>query len=159
MQTQYTFFWKGLLSNWATSPFTVDGIQFNCGEQYMMFSKALLFNDAEMMAEIMLATSPRIQKQLGRKVENFDNEKWMSVCQDIMVYGLYEKFKQNAMHREVLLNTGDTEIVEASPEDIIWGVGLSEEDPRILDKSRWLGKNYLGIVLMRVRDKLREENS
>jgi len=157
MQNQFTFFWKGPLSNWVTSPFTVNGIKFNCGEQYMMFTKAALFEDLEMMAEIMSTTNPRSQKAFGRKVQNYSDDVWLPICQDVMVAGLYEKFRQNDLHREFLLNTGDTEIVEASPEDKLWGVGLAEEDPRILDKSKWLGKNYLGIVLMRVRDKLRQD--
>lgn len=153
----FTFFWAGPLSNWSPSPFTINGITFNCGEQYMMFTKAALFEDLEMMAEIMSTPSPRKQKELGRKVKGFKKDIWMSACIELMVIGLYEKFKQNPAHKEFLLNTGNTEIVEASPEDEIWGVKLAEEDPLILDKANWKGLNYLGIVLMKVRDLLRKD--
>jgi len=156
-ESKYTFFWHGPLSNWAPSPFSINGIEFNCGEQYMMFTKAALFEDLEMMAEIMSTTSPRLQKEYGRKVKEFNQDIWMSCCINLMVDGLYAKFTQHELSRQALLATGNTEIVEASPVDAIWGVGLAAEDPRIQDKSQWLGKNFLGITLMKVRDKIMQD--
>ena len=149
---KYTFFWHGPLSNWAPSEFVFNGIKFNCGEQYMMFTKAALFEDLEMMAEIMSTTSPRLQKEYGRKVKGYSDEVWMPVCVELMARGLYAKFTQNEHSKNALLATVGTEIVEASPMDIVWGVGLAAEDPRIQDKSQWRGTNFLGIVLMMVRE-------
>ncbi len=155
MSHNFTFFYGGYFSNWASSTFTHDGVKYSHGEQYMMHMKALLFGDAEAAEKIMKAKSPYEQKALGRTVKNFDKSQWDAVCVDVMVAGLCSKFSQNPQFKKALLDTGDTEIVEASPSDRIWGIGLSESDPRALDKNQWRGQNLLGITLMRVRDAIR----
>lgn len=154
--SNFTFFYGGPFSNWASSTFIYNGVVYNTGEQYMMHMKALLFNDAETAKKIMGTSSPYEQKALGRIVKNFDKAQWEAVCLDIMVAGLTSKFSQNPAMLKALLDTGDTEIVEASPTDRIWGIGLAESDPLIWDKKNWRGTNWLGVVLMRVRDELRK---
>jgi ribA/ribD-fused uncharacterized protein len=120
----------------------------------MKFSKAKLFGDEE-IAEAVLATHlPKEQKALGRKVRGFDLDTWKAKRESIVYVGCREKFAQHPGLRTLLLATAPTELVEASPYDVIWGVGLSEHHPDITDKSKWRGQNLLGQALMKVRDTL-----
>ncbi|CAN7786334.1 NADAR family protein [Caballeronia sp. LjRoot34] len=142
------------LSNWHPCKFVYRGFEFQSVEQFMMFSKAKLFEDAASANAILAARYPKEQKALGRKVKSFDMEKWLNKRESIVYVGCREKFLQNPRLRTVLLATASTELVEASPYDLIWGVGLGERDPLILDKSNWRGTNLLGIALMKVRNTL-----
>lgn len=154
---KYVFFWNGTFSQWYPSKFVIDNVEYNCCEQFMMAQKALLFNDLESHKMIMYSKSPDEQKAFGRRVKNFDKDKWETVCRKIVFDGNYAKFTQNKKMLDELMYTEDLEIVEASPYDKIWGVGLHETDERILDKSQWQGLNWLGIALMEVRDKLKSD--
>jgi ribA/ribD-fused uncharacterized protein len=154
---KYIFFWGGTFSQWCPSKFVIDGVEYNCCEQYMMAKKALLFNDVESYNKIMETKGPKEQKALGRKVKNFDKDKWEAVCRDIVYDANYAKFTQNSVMKSELQRTGDREIVEASPEDKIWGIGMHESHPDILDKSKWQGTNWLGEAIMRVRETLDKE--
>src|SRR5688500_4111526 len=122
---KYEFFWSGPFSNWDYSAFTLDGKNFTCEEQHMMYHKAMTFGDTESAEKIMQTSSPREQKALGRQVKNFNPDIWASVCQPIVYEGLKAKFLQNKEHFDYLCSTGDAEIVEASPEDRIWGIGFT----------------------------------
>lgn len=148
----FTFFWRGPFSQWHICKFTVDGVEYNCAEKYMMAEKARLFQDDEVLHQILEASSPRRQKDLGRSVRNFDETKWNEVARDIVYRGNMAKFTQNPDLWKCLKETEGTELAEASPFDRVWGIGLSEDDPRALDKKTWLGKNWLGEVLTKVRD-------
>ena len=151
------YFWGGFCSQWAPSRFEEDGIQFNCTEQYMMYHKAKFFGDEEIAAKILETKSPRDQKALGRKVRNFDANKWMKVCEEIVTQGNRLKFGQNEDFKQELLNTENRIIVEASPEDKIWGIGLAPQDDRVLDESNWDGLNLLGKCIMTVREEIKEQ--
>lgn len=141
-------------SNWFISEFEVKGVRFNCVEQFMMFCKAKLFGD-ELTAEKILAVAhPRDQKALGRSVAGYDDTVWCERRGRIVAHGCYAKFAQNPVLRDALLATGNTVLVEASPYDRIWGVGLAEHDPRVLDPRQWKGQNLLGVALIEVREKL-----
>lgn len=154
----FTFFYESTspLSNWYKTTFIHKGITYNCGEQYMMHQKALLFYDKEVAELIMEQSEPRKQKMLGRDVREYDDEIWMENCQDLMVDGLFSKFTQNGYCLTTLLATGDSVLVETSPTDKIWGIGLKKDDPRINNPSKWLGDNLLGKVLMMTRNKIRQ---
>jgi len=136
----------------------IDGINYNCCEQYMMAQKALLFNDKDILSFIMNSSSPKEQKSLGRKVKNFDPITWKSQCKDIVFKGNYHKFTQHEHLKQELLNTTGKILVEASPYDNIWGIGLNEESPDIHDPSKWKGKNYLGYILTKVRIQIQNDN-
>ncbi|GAB3762203.1 NADAR domain-containing protein [Ramlibacter monticola] len=153
IKNNMVLFWgrQDPFSNWHPSKFTFDGVTFNCSEQYMMYRKAVLFGDTKIASEILGCRDPREQKALGRKVGGYDDAVWKAQARDIMVPGLVAKFEQNPALDDVLVGTESLLIVEASPTDPLWGVGLSAEDPRILDQSQWLGSNWLGDVLMRAR--------
>jgi ribA/ribD-fused uncharacterized protein len=155
---KFIFFWGGTYSQWCPSTFTIDGVEYNCAEQYMMAKKALMFNDFDAYREIMLEKNPATQKAIGKTVRGFDKEKWEKYCLDIVTDGNYAKFTQNPEMKKELLGSGNREIVEASPEDRIWGIGLHESNPDVLDKSKWRGTNWLGIAIMRVRQRLRDED-
>lgn len=153
---QFTFFWSGPFSNWYPSAFEVDGVKYNCSEQYMMAEKARLFNDDAALTKILAYTNPKDQKACGRLVQKFNREKWDAVARDVVYKGCLAKFSQNPDLKEALLATVGTSLVEASPYDRIWGIGLAKEDPRALNRSKWRGTNWLGEVLDRVREKLGE---
>lgn len=151
-------FWDGFPSQWHDSYFYDENfILYNCCEQYMMAQKALLFNDKEMYNAIMTATNPRQQKAIGRKVgtgtgaKPFDADAWNVACRNVVRRGNLFKFSQNEDLKKLLLATGDKLIVEASPLDKIWGIGLGEDDPRALDPQQWQGTNWLGEDVMFVR--------
>jgi hypothetical protein len=155
--TKYTFFYKmkNPFSNWYRCKFVdAEGNTYNCSEQYMMAEKAKLFGDEEVRELILASTDPKEQKELGRRVKNFDSAKWEANCKEIVYKGCYLKFTQNLKLLDFMLETRGTLLVEASPYDKIWGIGLGEDDPRIHDKRNWQGKNWLGIVLTQLRDDL-----
>jgi len=153
----FVFFWGGTYSQWCPSEFKIDGVTYNCAEQYMMAKKALLFNDFDSLREIMLEKSPAIQKALGKKVKGFNKEIWETYCRDFVYDGNYAKFTQNKDMLLELLSSGDREIVEASPEDKIWGIGMHERHEDILDRTKWQGTNWLGEAIMQVRETLLKE--
>ena len=130
---------------------------FNRAEQAMMYFKAELFGDEDSMGKIMRTNDPSLQKKIGRAVANYDEEVWKEKRYNIVFQLLVEKFKQNSDLKSILLNTGDKCIVECSPYDKIWGIGMGvDQYPEILDKSNWKGENLLGEILMNVRSWLRD---
>ncbi len=143
------------LSQWYDCYFVVDGVCYHTTEQFMMASKALLFGDDEVHREIMTAYSPSDHKKLGRKVHDFNPELWDARKYDIVVEGNKAKFGQNPELKEFLLSTGDAILVEASPYDKIWGIGLDRETALKGTVDQWKGENLLGCALMEVRDWLR----
>jgi len=151
---KYHFFWGGPFSNWTPSEFVVDGLTFNCGEQYMMYEKAMTFGDKRTAQLIMESPSPRDQKKLGRQVRNYDDKVWEQVRFKKVKKGLMEKYKQDPFFNNYLKERKDKIIVEASPYDAIWGIGLSENDPNILEKKEKWGQNLLGKCIMEIADEL-----
>ncbi len=145
-------FWGGPFSQWYPSIFEVEGITYNCTEQYMMAMKAALFGDKEALSKIMSSTDPREQKRIGRTVKGFVIEQWDTISRDIVFRGNMAKFTQNPELLAYMMGTGNQEIVESSPEDTVWGIGLSADNPDAHDKTKWKGSNWLGEVLMSVRD-------
>jgi ribA/ribD-fused uncharacterized protein len=144
----------GCLSQWWPQPFTVDGVVYPTAEHWMMAGKARLFGDDEMLAQIMAAPTPGAAKALGRQVRQFDEARWYSAGYAIVVQGNLAKFSQHDDLRRFLLATGRRVLVEASPYDRVWGIGLSRDHPDTLVPSRWRGLNQLGFALMEVRDRL-----
>lgn len=155
-QRRFTFFWRpeSPFSQWHPSEFVVEGNRFICAEQYMMHGKAVLFGDLAVAERILASTSPKTHKALGRKVSGFEEQLWRRERERLVYEGNHAKFTQNEALLKALLATAGTELVEASPLDRIWGVGLKAEDPRIQDPSRWRGQNLLGKVLTRLRNDL-----
>ncbi len=153
---EFVFFWGGTFSQWCPSKFTIDGVEYNCCEQYMMAKKALMFHDYKALESIMASDKPDNQKAIGRTIKGFDVDKWIQHCRKIVFDGNYAKFTQNPEMTRELLATGPKEIVEASPEDKIWGIGLHESNPLAWDKKTWQGTNWLGEAIMEVRKKLME---
>lgn len=157
---KYVFFWgtNDIYSQWHPCQFSIAGRTFNCAEQWMMFCKARFFNNEDIVQKIMDSTDPREQKAFGRQVRNFDEAKWKIIAKDIVYKGNEAKFSQNPHLLEQLLDTGDRVIVEASPYDPLWGIGLRDNDPRALDPKQWKGLNWLGEVLTKLRDDLKNSH-
>lgn len=148
------FFWRGPLSQWYLSDFIVDGIRYNTAEQYMMYMKAVIFHDKETARKILNTKSPKIQKLLGRQVKNFHVDKWNNKACSVVYKGNYAKFTQNEDLYNYLLSTAPKLLVEASPVDLIWGIGLDEETAIVTPKNQWKGKNWLGKTLTNLRNDL-----
>jgi ribA/ribD-fused uncharacterized protein len=156
MNDEYEFFWDGIYSNWHPSEFTLDGMTFNCVEQYMMYKKAEVAGDTESMQAVMETPMPNEQKRIGRNIKNYDDGAWSAVRYEIVKDGVRAKFTQNVDLREGMLASGNKHIVEASPYDAVWGIAMGEDDPDRFDESKWRGANLLGKCCMDVRDELRE---
>ena len=154
MKERFEFFWGGPFSQWYKHDIDVDGVTYNTAEQYMMAMKAKHFGDEAMLKNIMSTKDPQKQKAFGRKVNNFDALEWNKVSRGYVYDANLEKFQDPAL-KKFLMDTETKEIVEASPYDKIWGIGLGEGHPDILDKSKWKGTNWLGEVLMKVREDLK----
>lgn len=154
---KHVFFWNGIYSQWHKAPMTIDKIEYNSCEQYMMHQKALLFGDTEIAELIMEESNPREQKKYGRMIKNFDKSLWDKNCLAIVYEGNLAKFTQNADLKEEMLNTGNRFFVEASPLDTIWGIGMAEDEMGIDDPSFWQGLNLLGQTLTLVKNQLRNE--
>ena len=161
----FIFFWKegsaklehvskGCLSQWQKCKFIVDGVSYNCAEQYMMAEKARIFGDEETRQRIMKEDSPDEIKQLGREVKGFDPDVWDQHKFDVVVKGNLAKFGQNETLLKFLLGTSSAILVEASPYDRVWGIGMKEDNKDAMDAEKWYGINLLGFALMVVRDKL-----
>lgn len=165
----YTFFYshstsrypKGcghyVFSQFYPCTFVEDGVTFHFAEQYMMAKKAELFGDLGTLSLIMGSTDPKTIKALGRKVKPFDAKKWADASFEVVQRGNYLKFSQNPKLRDILLSTGDTLIVETSPTDKIWGIGLSTTKAKETPAELWPGKNLLGKALTNVRNLIKNE--
>ena len=164
---KFLFFWghqpspdgsvtKSCFSQWWIAPFSIGGTTYPTAEHYMMASKARLFGDEEALHRILVAKHPKQAKQAGRMVAGFDEATWIERRFDLVVTGNYAKFSQHPELARFLLQSGQRVLVEASPADRIWGIGLAADDERAADPARWLGLNLLGFALMEARAKLRE---
>lgn len=152
----------GCLSNAVFSQFyqcrfEVDGQVYRWAEQWMMAGKARLFDDEGSLQKIMAARSAQDCKQLGREVANYDDTRWSDARFDLVTQGSAAKFGQDAALKDYLLATGDELLVEAAPQDRIWGIGLDRDDPDASNPLAWRGLNLLGFALVRARSVLREE--
>lgn len=164
---KFLFFWghtnkqnqevgKFVFSQWYESPFIVDNITYKTAEHWMMAQKALLFDDKKSFEKIINCNKPGEAKELGRKVIGYDDQIWNEQKFEIVKNGNIHKFNQHPGLAEYLLKTENRILVEASPVDTIWGIGLSQDDPNIENVYCWRGQNLLGFALMEVRDFLRQ---
>jgi ribA/ribD-fused uncharacterized protein len=150
---QFTPFYGGVFSQWYPCRLVIDGVEYSCAEQYMMAQKARVFKDVGALTAIMGTDNPADQKAIGRQVRGFDREQWDAVSRDVVMRASLAKFGEPRLRAQLLLTEGTT-LVEASPTDVIWGVGLTEGDPRVLDREQWRGTNWLGQVLNDLREHL-----
>ncbi|WP_426489744.1 NADAR family protein [Hymenobacter sp. 102] len=160
---KYLYFWgytskgslgKEVFSQWYPAPFTTDGDTYVTAEHYMMAEKARLFQDEATRQDILQAPHPDVAKRLGRQVQGFDEARWNAARFEIVVRGNVAKFSQHPALREFLLGTGNRVLVEASPVDSIWGIGLAQNHPHAANPAEWPGLNLLGFALMEARDVL-----
>lgn len=153
-KTHY-YFWNTIYSQWYMSKnkdylFEENGVKFITAEHYMMYHKALTFSDNEIANKILETLHPRDVKALGRLVKNYDDKLWSKVRFDIVTQGNILKFSQNQDLMDDLIKYQDLIFVEASPVDVIWGIGLHYEDDRVLDEKQWKGQNLLGKAINKV---------
>jgi ribA/ribD-fused uncharacterized protein len=163
---KFLFFWghqplrsggvgPGCLSQWWEGhAFSVDGVSYRTAEHWMMAHKAQLFGDEETFARIIQASHPRQAKELGRQIRSFDEKTWTARRFEIVVAGSIAKFGGHPELKAYLLGTGTRILIEASPPDSIWGIGLSADDDRAADAREWNGLNLLGFALMEARAQL-----
>ncbi|CAG7656262.1 NADAR family protein [Actinacidiphila bryophytorum] len=164
-RVKYVHFWghrpqrdgsvgAGCLSQWWPAPFTVDGVTYATAEHWMMAGKARLFGDQDAERRALAATHPKAAKDVGRSVRGFDDAVWQRERFALVAEGSRHKFGQHADLRDFLLATAGRVLVEASPLDRVWGIGLAADDERAADPARWRGLNLLGFALMDARDHL-----
>ena len=150
---------NGYLSNWHKAPFTLDGHVYSSTEQYIMYRKCKMFGD-DAAAEAVLATDDCAKQQkIGREAKGYVNSIWSGQRQIIALRALTAKFSQNRDLREMLLNTGDSYLVECAHSDRIWACGIRLNDEARHDILKWSGQNLLGFALMEVRDNLKSEEN
>lgn len=165
---KFLFFWghkdrnnevsKSCFSQWYPAPFTLEEVRYHSAEHYMMAEKARIFHDLEVRDRIIATSNPGTAKALGREVKGFNQAIWEQQRMDIVIRANIAKFSQNKQLGEFLISTGTRVLVEASPVDKIWGVGLSEQDKEITNPLLWRGLNLLGFALMKVRNELIESH-
>lgn len=148
---------RACLSQWFVAPFEIEGVTYPSAEHFMMAAKARLFGDEDALAAILAAATPADAKALGRRVRGFDPAVWDAAGHPAVVTANVAKFGQNPELGAFLVGTGDAVLVEASPVDPVWGIGLAADAPDAAVPSRWRGRNLLGFALMAVRDRLRAE--
>jgi len=165
---KFLFFWghtpdprgritETCLSQWWTARFEIEGITYSCAEQFMMAEKARMFHDKEMLSLILGAKHPKAMKAYGRSVRNFNQEIWENSCYDIVKKASMAKFSQNRELWEFLRSTKNRILVEASPRDRIWGIGMGKSNPDAKCPVKWKGSNLLGFALTEARDILMEQ--
>ncbi len=161
MSEQFKLFWRGPFSQWHKSDMydPITDQTFNCAEQFMMYKKAELFGDEGAMHDIMMTKNPREQQAIGRRVVGFDLDVWNENARIIVSHGNYLKFTQNIRLLNSLLTYANYTFVEASPIDKIWGIGLDEDNPDAMDRSKWQGMNWLGECLTDVKDKIIQDQN
>ncbi|MBQ6482354.1 MAG: NADAR family protein [Anaerolineaceae bacterium] len=152
---------QGCFSNWYHSEFVYAGIRYTCAEQYMMAQKVALGQRYDLQQEIMETEDPAEIKALGGK-DSFPEyanirDVWEKHCRHIVKRGVKAKFRQNPDMLHELLDTGNALLCECARQDRRWGIGINLQNPAWHDVSNWNGSNYLGIILMEVRDELRRE--
>ena len=152
----HIYFWGSELSNWFACQFKYKGHMFKNSEQAFMWEKAMHFGDITTANEILKEPNPRRNKELGRKVRNFNGEEWTKVSLKYMIDVNYAKWTSNDKLKKLLLSTDNKILVEASPYDTIWGIGIHWDDDDVLDEKKWKGTNWLGEALMKVRNKIKE---
>jgi ribA/ribD-fused uncharacterized protein len=162
---EFVFFWghrpmpdgsigPSCCSQWFDAGFVIDKVHYTTAEHYMMAEKARTFGDTEAIEQILAASSPEEVKKIGRRVKNFNAEVWSERSIEVVLQGNIAKFSQNKRLGKWLRETESKVLVEASPEDAIWGIGLHRDDPRAKDPAVWPGKNLLGFAIMTAREQL-----
>ncbi|WP_405013414.1 NADAR family protein [Kitasatospora sp. NBC_01539] len=144
----------GSLSQWWPGDITVDGETYRTAEHWMMAGKARLFGDEGVRAQVLASRTPGEAKKLGRLVRGFDEKRWAAERFELVVRGNVEKFGQDAALRSYLLGTGHRVLVEASPLDRVWGIGLAADSDDATRPQHWPGLNLLGFALMEARARL-----
>jgi len=166
---EYLFFWghrkstdfgvtKSCFSQWYEAPFRIEGEIFRTAEHYMMVRKARLFGDEGVAKAILGATTPNDAKSLGRKVHGFSEQTWLNHREEIVLTGNAAKFGQRPDLKNFLLGTEGSILVEASPVDPTWGMGMAQDNPLATFPASWPGLNLLGFALMKARDQLRQSS-
>ncbi len=158
---KYVFFWghqpgkneitASCFSQWYKAPFIIDGQHYPTAEHFMMAEKAALFGDQTTRAQVLVATNPGAAKALGRQVRGFNEAAWIENRFSIVLRANEAKFSQNPDLGHFLRQTGNRIIVEASPVDRVWGIGIAQDDERARNPNQWKGLNLLGFALMQVR--------
>lgn len=146
---------NGFLSNWYLSDFKVNEVKYSSMEQFMMYKKAIRFQDIEKAQQILSTNNVALIKEYGRQVKGYNDSIWCGVRQMVVYQGLLAKFSQNNILCNKLLQTHNDILAECAVKDRVWGIGLSMNDPERLDLAKWRGQNLLGYTLMMVREELR----
>lgn len=163
-ENDFLFFWghqndkkeitKSCFSQWWPCVFKHEGIEYNSTEQWMMAEKARVFSDTDILEQILKSNDPKVIKELGRQISLFDEDVWNLRKYDAVYEGNLLKFSQDESLKSFLLSTENKVLVEASPYDKVWGIGMKQDEEGIRNPTNWKGQNLLGFALMEVRTTL-----
>lgn len=140
-----------VFSQWYKYRFIIDNQEFCCVEQYIMYRKAILFDDSETAKKILNSSDPKRHRYLGRQISGFNKSIWQKECKNFAYAANFAKFSQNEQLKNALLETNEKSLAETSPYDRNWGIGLSSSNPKRLERKNWRGKNWSGEILEQVR--------
>lgn len=141
------------LSNFYEAPFYADGFKYRHVEQFLFCKKAEFARDDASKQKILTANTPAECKKIGKHIKVVQKD-WYPEEILVMKKGLREKFMQNAALKEFLIATGEKTLLEASPKDKFWGIGMGLKGVATSDRVVWSGKNRLGEMLMDLRNQL-----
>jgi len=133
----------GEFSNFAAFGFRIDGRWYRTSEHYF---QAMKFEDAEYQEKIRETKSPMIAARLGRSRKIKIRDDWEQVKIDVMRTAVRAKIGEHRELQELLQGTGEEELIEAAAGDYFWGIGKDGS-----------GQNWLGKILMEVRDEIKAE--
>ena len=151
----HIYFWNGIYSQWSRSPFMENNIEYPNAEFYMMYHKARVFNATDIQKKMIeVKNNPKAVKALGRQIKNFSDSVWDKHKMEVVERASFLKFTQNPDLLRQMINDKDKILVEASPVDKIWGIGLHYNDDKVLDESKWNGQNLLGKCIMKARNEI-----
>ena len=141
------------LSNFHTSPFTIDGQHYQTAEQFIQHKKALHFNNYKISQQILNTNDPFEAKTLSQNIQKYDKDSWKAVAKDVCYPGICAKFEKNTLLKQFLESTTPTKLAESSY-DKLWGTGLPLHDKHASNPAYWTNTGLLGEILMDLRDNI-----
>ena len=147
------YFWGGSnpLSNFHKCDFQENDVSFTSVEQYFVYKKAHHFSDEVAKQKVLTLQDPvQIKRTM---IKGYDKAQWAPMSERVMEQGLSLKFHQDEGMKKALLATEHRELIEASPYDSMWGIGIGLHSESLTDKTKW-GSNRLGKLLMEIRERL-----
>ena len=151
-----------MLSNFykVKEKFVYEHIEYNTAEQAYQHKKSRTAGDQNVAREIMFNPDGSTQKFLGQKIKGLDQKKWDAEKRHHMKDIIVAKFNQCDDLRKASLDTGKKQLAEANARDSFYGIGIPLTHRNVLNPKMWpKGSNQLGLILMEVREELKNSEN